>query len=54
MDWTLVAMLLLRYGPDFVDSILTKIQNKAPVTIEEWQALKAKISISYDDLGKKP
>lgn len=53
MDWVLVASLLLKYGPEVVDSILTKIQNKNPVTLDEWNALKAKIAISYDDLGKK-
>ena len=53
MDWTLIATLLLRYGPEFVESILSKIQNNTPVTLEEWIALKSKIAIGYDDLGKK-
>ena len=45
MDWMVIAELIARYGVPFVEKLLANAQNKTPVTLAEWDALKVKIAI---------
>ena len=50
MDWMLVATLLLKYGEPFVEQLIENINNKTPVTPEEYAKLKEKLQITGDEL----
>lgn len=41
MDWAVIAQLIVQVGLPAVEKIITNWQNKAPVTVEEIQALRA-------------
>lgn len=53
ITWSVVAQLVLRYGVPFVDQLITNIKNQAPVTPEEWTALRAKIATPFEALVPK-
>lgn len=53
MGWDVIAGLVLQYGVPFVTHIIENAQNNKPVTLDEWNALVAKIQISGESLIPK-
>jgi hypothetical protein len=53
MDWIALAGLIARYGLPFVEGLMENAANNKPVTLAEWQALKAKIEIPGEVLVPK-
>lgn len=41
ITWSLVAGLLIKYGPEVADFIVRKWNSSGVVTLEEWEELKA-------------
>lgn len=41
MDWGIIAQLIVQVGLPAVEKIIANWQNKAPVTVEEFQAVRA-------------
>lgn len=41
MDWLSIGTMVLQYGLPFVEKLIANWQNKTPVTVEEWNNLKA-------------
>ena len=41
MNWATIAALVLQYGLPFVDKLVEKWSNNTPVTVDEWNSLKA-------------
>jgi hypothetical protein len=48
--WGAIAELALTFGVPFVEKIISNSQNNVPVTVAEWETLKTKIALSYDQL----
>lgn len=48
--WGLVAAIVLKVGLPFASKLVYNIEHNVPVTMAEWDALKAKAALSYDDL----
>jgi hypothetical protein len=48
--WGLIASVALKYGLPFAEKLIGNIQNNKPVTLDEWNALKAKAALTYDQL----
>ena len=48
--WGALAGLALTFGVPFVTHLISNSKNNTPVTLEEWNALKAKIATPYEDL----
>lgn len=41
MDWATIATLIVQYGLPFAEKLVMKWTNNEPVTLDEWNALKA-------------
>lgn len=41
MDWATIAGLILSYGLPFAEKVVLNWTNKNPVTVDEWNSLKA-------------
>ena len=41
MQWAAIATLLIQYGLPFVEKLIEKWTNNNPVTMDEWNSLKA-------------
>lgn len=41
MGWDVIAGLIIQYGLPFAEKLIEKWTTKTPVTIEEWNSLKA-------------
>lgn len=53
ISWTIVAQLIIKYGVPFVDNLIGNMQKQTVPTLDEWNALKAKIDTSFDSLVPK-
>ncbi len=53
VTWSVIASLVLKYGVPFVDQLIQNLKNNNPVTLDEWNALKAKIDTPFDVLVPK-
>lgn len=52
MDWVTIATLIAQYGIPLAEELVSKWENKSPVTLSEFQSLKAKASQSAFDQMK--
>ncbi len=41
MGWDQIALLIINYGLPFAEKLIEKWTTKSPVTMDEWNALKA-------------
>lgn len=40
ITWTVVASLLIKYGPEVADFIIRKVESRGVVTVAEWEELR--------------